>query len=348
MKLRIILAALATIILTLAACTPQEGNNSAMERDRRLNNLETNLARTDQQVNKVNVRIDRLGASQQDIKGNTNQEEDDQTEQMTTAQRTRQTGGPAIKLSEQEEEDLQHILEELEINSNLWILLSKAQAVQNNPPSEQQKQKIMQMVQQLRDETNIIPEEEQDPLSTNAEAFLANYKTAAATLHQGIKAYLKKDQNYDDPATAERRHQTIQEAIATYRQFIEKYDTIMNNTIRRMVEEEKAGQIADLTRRIQKLQEENVAIRSELATLTAPKIIPFASLEQLCRIHPSYQPFAGRDNPEQEYSINGEKVAIVDKSKTGACQVGIGEPDSNGNYPESQIKIVDGRPEPAP
>ena len=32
----------------------------------------------------------------------------------------------------------------------------------------------------------------------------------------------------------------------------------------------------------------------------------------------------------------------------GVCRVGTGEPDSNGSYPESQIKIVDGRPQAAP
>ena len=74
-----------------------------------------------------------------------------------------------------------------------------------------------------------------------------------------------------------------------------------------------------------------------------PKVIPFASLEQVCRVRPS---FDGSDEPKPEYQVNGEKVATVSRDN-GVCRVGIGEPNSNGNYPESQIKIVDGRPQAA-
>ena len=74
-----------------------------------------------------------------------------------------------------------------------------------------------------------------------------------------------------------------------------------------------------------------------------PKVIPFASLEQVCRVRPS---FGGSDKPKPEYQVNGEKVATVSRDN-GVCRVGIGELNSNGNYPESQIKIVDGRPQAA-
>ena len=81
-----------------------------------------------------------------------------------------------------------------------------------------------------------------------------------------------------------------------------------------------------------------------------PKVIPFASLEQFCRLR-QYHDLYGQSrigiNQETEYQVNGEKVAIV-STDNGVCRVGIGEQDSNGSYPESQIKIVDGRPEATP
>ena len=73
-----------------------------------------------------------------------------------------------------------------------------------------------------------------------------------------------------------------------------------------------------------------------------PKVIPYASLEQFCRIGK----IAG-GNEDTEYQFNGEKMVRVSKDN-GVCRVGTGEPDSNGSYPESQIKIVDGRPQAAP
>ena len=71
-----------------------------------------------------------------------------------------------------------------------------------------------------------------------------------------------------------------------------------------------------------------------------PKVIPYASLEQFCRI--------GKigGNQDTEYQFNGEKMVRVSKDN-GVCRIGTGKPDSNGNYPESQIKIVDGRPQAA-
>ena len=79
-----------------------------------------------------------------------------------------------------------------------------------------------------------------------------------------------------------------------------------------------------------------------------PKVIPFASLEQLCRLN-QYNNLYGQSrigvNQETEYQFNGEKIALV-SADDGACRVGTGEPDSNGTYPESQLKIVDGRPRP--
>ena len=87
-----------------------------------------------------------------------------------------------------------------------------------------------------------------------------------------------------------------------------------------------------------------------IGSFAFPKVIPFASLEQFCRLR-QYDPYDGQSrigiNQETEYQVNGEKVAIV-SSDNGVCRVGIGEPDSNGSYPESQIKIVDGRPQATP
>ena len=73
-----------------------------------------------------------------------------------------------------------------------------------------------------------------------------------------------------------------------------------------------------------------------------PRVIPYASLEQFCRIG---QIAGGSQNTE--YQFNGEKMVRLSKDN-GVCRIGTGEPDSNGNYPESEVKIADGRPEPAP
>ena len=73
-----------------------------------------------------------------------------------------------------------------------------------------------------------------------------------------------------------------------------------------------------------------------------PRVIPYASLEQFCRIGQ----IAG-GNEDTEHQFNGEKMVRVSKDN-GVCRIGTGEPDSNGSYPESQIKIVDGRPQADP
>ena len=73
-----------------------------------------------------------------------------------------------------------------------------------------------------------------------------------------------------------------------------------------------------------------------------PKVIPYASLEQFCRIGK----IAG-GNEDTEYQFNGEKIVRLSKDN-GVCRVGTGEPDSNGNYPESEVKIIDGRPQATP
>ena len=88
-----------------------------------------------------------------------------------------------------------------------------------------------------------------------------------------------------------------------------------------------------------------------IGSFAFPKVTPFASLEQFCRLGQHYGPYGQSRivvNQETEHQFNGEKVAIVSTdigADNGACRVGIGEPDSNGSYPESQVKIVDGRPE---
>ncbi len=67
--------------------------------------------------------------------------------------------------------------------------------------------------------------------------------------------------------------------------------------------------------------------------------MPLASLEQFCSLNRN---FGGNHDPR--YSVGGEPVSLRSKDY-GVCRVGVGEPGPNGSYPESQIKIVDGRPE---
>ena len=68
--------------------------------------------------------------------------------------------------------------------------------------------------------------------------------------------------------------------------------------------------------------------------------MPMASLEQFCKME---RKFGG--TPDPKHSVNGEPVYLV-REDYGVCYVGVGEPEAtNGGYSESQIKIVDGRPE---
>ena len=86
-----------------------------------------------------------------------------------------------------------------------------------------------------------------------------------------------------------------------------------------------------------------------------PKVISFASLEQLCRLGQYYSPYGQSrigsnrigDTKEIEYQVDGEKAVIVSEDE-GTCQVSVGEPNSNGFYPESQVKKVDGGPQTTP
>ena len=80
----------------------------------------------------------------------------------------------------------------------------------------------------------------------------------------------------------------------------------------------------------------------DIRNFAFPRVIPYASLEQFCRIGK----IAG-GNEDTEYQFNGEKIVRVSKDN-GVCRIGTGEPDSNGNYPESEVKIVDGRPQATP
>ena len=78
---------------------------------------------------------------------------------------------------------------------------------------------------------------------------------------------------------------------------------------------------------------------------TFPEAVPLQSLEQRCRGQLILRPWENDENAELQF--NGEKATLVSKEDE-VCRIGIGEPDSHGDYPESQIKIVDGRPEAAP
>ena len=80
----------------------------------------------------------------------------------------------------------------------------------------------------------------------------------------------------------------------------------------------------------------------DISNFAFPKVIPYASLEQFCRIGK----IAG-GSQDTKYQFNGKKMVRASKDN-GVCRIGTGEPDSNGSYPESQIKIVDGRPQATP
>ena len=67
-----------------------------------------------------------------------------------------------------------------------------------------------------------------------------------------------------------------------------------------------------------------------------------ASLEQFCRLE---RDFGG--DPQPKYHVNDERVSLISIDNR-VCRVGVGEPGPNNIYPESQIKIVDGRPEATP
>ena len=76
--------------------------------------------------------------------------------------------------------------------------------------------------------------------------------------------------------------------------------------------------------------------------------MPMASLEQFCRLEREF----GTPN-DPKYSVNGEPVHLISKDSQSVCRVGVGEPRRTNSgyrdgYPESQIKIVDGRPEATP
>ena len=46
------------------------------------------------------------------------------------------------------------------------------------------------------------------------------------------------------------------------------------------------------------------------------------------------------------FNVNIELLPSTSRNAIeGVCRIGTGKPDSNGTYPESQVKIVDGRPE---
>ena len=98
MRIRLIPALLAIIILAAAACAPQEGAETSESVNRRLNNLETNLVRTEQQVNRVEGRLNRLIETQQET------EAQQEIEVNTDQGNNDQTGGPAVKPAEQEAE----------------------------------------------------------------------------------------------------------------------------------------------------------------------------------------------------------------------------------------------------
>ena len=80
----------------------------------------------------------------------------------------------------------------------------------------------------------------------------------------------------------------------------------------------------------------------DISNFALPKVIPFASLEQFCRVGQ----IAG-GSQDTKYQFNGEKMVRVSKDN-GVCRIGTGEKNSNGAYPESQIKIVDGRTQATP
>ena len=83
----------------------------------------------------------------------------------------------------------------------------------------------------------------------------------------------------------------------------------------------------------------------DIENFTFPRVIPYASLEQFCRVHLDH---GIRENDGRPvFQVNGERVAKV-SNDNGVCRVGTGEPDKHGDYPESQIKIVDGRTEATP
>ena len=83
----------------------------------------------------------------------------------------------------------------------------------------------------------------------------------------------------------------------------------------------------------------------DLKNFAFPEVIPFASLEQFCQVSKSHD--ARLTGQKIEYQFNGEKIVQVSKDN-GVCRVGTGEPNFSGGYPESQIKIIDGRPEATP
>ena len=68
-----------------------------------------------------------------------------------------------------------------------------------------------------------------------------------------------------------------------------------------------------------------------------------ASLEQFCRLKRDF----GGVSSLPEYYFGGQRIKLQSKDY-GVCWVGVGEPGPNGSYPESQIKIVDGRPQATP
>ena len=80
--------------------------------------------------------------------------------------------------------------------------------------------------------------------------------------------------------------------------------------------------------------------RWDIYNFSLAEEMPLASLEQFCSLNRN---FGGNHDPR--YSVGGEPVSLKSEDVHGVCRVGVGEPGPNGIYPESQIKIVDGRPE---
>ena len=87
----------------------------------------------------------------------------------------------------------------------------------------------------------------------------------------------------------------------------------------------------------------NPGIKSwKLHRFNSKEEMPMASLEQFCRLE---RDFGG--DPQPKYHVNDERVSLISIDNR-VCRVGVGEPGPNNIYPESQIKIVDRRPEATP
>ena len=75
-----------------------------------------------------------------------------------------------------------------------------------------------------------------------------------------------------------------------------------------------------------------------------------ASLKQLCRLGQGRRPLYWSTEEGTKYPtyyFKGQQISVV-KKDSDVCWVGKGEPEENGTYAESQVEIVDIRPEVAP